>query len=173
MKNKKRTSILVLLAVTLLATVGVVLLYRSKVMDKPTDSTRPVNTVDYGKPTSAQQNPATDKPSVKIEQENKDDQLSSDQLSVTITAINQNGSLLQTRALIHPLISSGQCTLRLTKAGQESIVKTSSVQPLPNSSTCMGFDVDTSVMAKGEWTLQLQVSSGQLGGSVSKEVDVL
>jgi hypothetical protein len=104
-----------------------------------------------------QSNPPTAKPTGK------------QSVGVTITSANQNGSFLQIRTLIQAL-DSGTCTLTLQKGTAAAITKTSSVQPLANSTTCQGFNIKTSELAPGKWTIKLVFESSKYKGSTTGEV---
>ncbi|HRN90146.1 MAG TPA: hypothetical protein PK265_00205 [Candidatus Saccharibacteria bacterium] len=130
------------------------------------------NGVDYNPPTVEQkqagedQKMTTAQPSV-----NSGVTTGGDTLQVTITALAQNGGMVQVRGLIDRVSSLGTCTLTLTKGGA-SITKESDIQALPSESTCKGFDVPVSELSAGTWsvTLSAQVSSAK--GSATKSFAV-
>lgn len=93
-------------------------------------------------------------------------------VTMSITAANQNGSLLQIRSLIEIVNSSGTCTLTLSKAGASSVVKTAGIQPLASSSTCQGFDVPVSQLSQGIWSVDLVFENNSLRGETSTTVDI-
>lgn len=90
-------------------------------------------------------------------------------ISMEITAANQNGSKLQVRTLIQS-ITTGTCTLTVSRAGSQTITRTAKNQTLSNTSTCMGFDVSTAGLAKGEWRITVDFVSGSSKGSTSRSV---
>lgn len=92
-------------------------------------------------------------------------------LSVNFTSVNQNGDTLRARAQISPLISSGTCTLTLTK-DSASITKTASVYPTATVTTCQGFDIPTSELSPGMWTLDLDVTSEGKTGHAATSIQV-
>lgn len=92
-------------------------------------------------------------------------------ISVSITAANQNGSVVNIRALINELINSGTCSLKLTK-GSSVITKTAAVQALASTATCQGFDIATSELPAGTWHMVLTVSSGDRSGSAERDFSV-
>jgi cytoskeletal protein RodZ len=81
-------------------------------------------------------------------------------LTNTITASDVQDGVLYIRNEISTVIQDGSCKLVLSKSGQTSIVKTSGTQALAQSSTCKGFNIDTSGTAKGLWNASLMVTSG-------------
>lgn len=93
------------------------------------------------------------------------------QLGVTITAANQNGSVINIRTLINEIVSSGTCTLTLQK-GSQIVRKIASVQALANSSTCQGFDIPTSELSGGAWQLTVAVSAGGKSGSATQTITI-
>lgn len=74
---------------------------------------------------------------------------------IIISSVNQDGNTLAIRTLIQPLVSGGQCTLTMGKVGQTSVRQESGIQAMPSYSTCKGFDVDVSNMAKGSWNVEV------------------
>lgn len=92
--------------------------------------------------------------------------------SVSITAASQNGAMVSIRSLISDTLSqTGTCTLSITN-GSKSTTKTASTQALANSSTCQGFDIQTSELGAGTWNIQLNVTASSRATSTSKTLDV-
>jgi hypothetical protein len=92
-------------------------------------------------------------------------------LPITFTAVNQNGAKLQVRAEIQALVSNGTCTLTLTKGGA-TVTKNAPTQATASVSTCQGFDVATSELSPGTWTLTLNVSADGKTGQASTTTNV-
>ena len=92
-------------------------------------------------------------------------------IGVSITAANQNSSVVNIRALINELINSGTCTLKLTK-GSANVLKSVSVQALSSAATCQGFDVPTSELPAGNWHLTLTVTSGDRTGTAEHDISI-
>lgn len=92
-------------------------------------------------------------------------------LTVTITALSQNGDLVQVRGLINKVSTSGTCKLSLTKGG-EVVIRESEMQALPKESTCMGFDIPVSDLSPGVWTAKLNAQIGTAVGSTTKTITV-
>ncbi len=84
---------------------------------------------------------------------------------VIISSVNQDGNTLAIRTIIQPLVDGGTCTLAMSKAGQSPVRQTASVQAMPSYSTCQGFNIDVSDLAKGSWNLEITYSNN--GQSVS------
>lgn len=93
-------------------------------------------------------------------------------VDVVITAANQNSSLLQIRVDIATL-SSGVCTLTLSKSGHADITKTAATQSLSNTSTCQGFDIPVSELSPGEWTIKVQYESPSLTGTTTHKIRII
>jgi len=92
-------------------------------------------------------------------------------LKVNLTSINQTDSKIQIRAMVNAISSQGGCELQLTKDNQ-TITKTVTLQALPSTSTCMGFDISKTELAAGEWKIKLTITIGSKTGYVEDVVDV-
>ncbi len=168
MKNKKILIPIILLIVTLLV-VGVYYFYRNQSVKYTPLSEggqeRDVNTIDYSPPTESQQNAAQDATPKTLEEV--------ESLSVTITSANHLSGVLTVRALITPLIGSGECTLVLSRAGQPTITQEAEVQAVANAATCKGFSVPTGSIAKGTWELTVSaVETSGKAGSSSRSIEI-
>jgi len=92
-------------------------------------------------------------------------------VTITMTAGAQNGSVYQMRFQIDSPTSDGTCTLTLTK-GTSTVTKTAKVQPLAKISTCEGFDVPVSELSPGQWSVNLSYESNTLTGSTTNTITV-
>ncbi len=81
-----------------------------------------------------------------------------------------DGSLL-IRVTIDQALNSGTCELTLSR-GNASITKTSNIVANPSSSTCNGFDVSTSELNSGTWTILIHITSGSKTGTISGETTI-
>lgn len=130
------------------------------------------NGVNYNSPTSEQKQAGeAQKKTTAPSTSNTVDNNNQKSLSVTITALSQNGGVVQIRGLIDVVSSVGTCTLTLAK-GSDVVTKEAGVQALPSESTCKGFDVPTSELSVGLWTATLGVHIGSDEGSASKSFAV-
>jgi len=93
-------------------------------------------------------------------------------IGLTITAANQNGSTFQVRTVIDTVTNSGTCTLTMSQAGSTTVTRSANVQPLATTSTCQGFDIPVSSLASGDWNLTVSFSNDSLVGSASKKVTI-
>jgi len=173
--HKKRIIFLTVTIVALLILSGGTYLYlrsQSSPSAIVKDTTKKsVNTIDYNNPSDAQKNPTTDNKNQKTDSTDNTSSPSQN-LTVTITAANQNSNTLQVRALITPLIASGTCTITMTKSDQPSLSRTANIQPTSSSSTCEGFDIDISSLEKGTWNISIQVQSNNQSGSATRDVSL-
>lgn len=81
-------------------------------------------------------------------------------VDVLLSAANQNGATVQIRFDILTITNTGTCTLTLTK-DQSTVTKSASVQALPDSSTCKGFDIPTSELNPGTWQIKLHFENSE------------
>lgn len=98
---------------------------------------------------------------------------SSAKSNVSVEITNEpknNGGTLSVKTLVQELDSSGVCKLTLSKSGQPTITKTAKTQALASTSTCQGFSVNVSNLAKGTWNLKISYSSDKSSGTVSESV---
>ena len=93
-------------------------------------------------------------------------------VDIQISALQQTDTTLQVRALIQDLDSTGQCKLELRKDTGETYTESSATQPLANTSTCQGFDLDKQNLSQGHWTVTITYSSQSHSGSTSQEVEI-
>lgn len=96
---------------------------------------------------------------------------SSNTLAASITAASQNGSTLQIRTLIEEVVSGGNCTLTLTQ-DTKKVTKNASTQALSSSSTCQGFDVATSELAPGSWTITIDITTSGKTAHLNKVITI-
>jgi len=94
-------------------------------------------------------------------------------VEIIITAKNQDqgSGVLQVRAQISAVVSTGQCTLTMSKAGQ-TVTKTAGIQGLASTSTCKGFDIPVSELSPGLWQSTLTYENDALTGSASEVITI-
>jgi hypothetical protein len=93
------------------------------------------------------------------------------QLAVSFTSVAQVDGVLRIRSQISPLISSGDCTLSLTK-DSTTVTKSAGVYASASVSTCQGFDVPTSELSAGMWSVTLNVKSGDRSGQSATSTEI-
>jgi hypothetical protein len=61
--------------------------------------------------------------------------------------------------------------LTLSKNGQ-TVTKTAAVQALASESTCQGFDIPTSELSPGTWSLTLHFENSQYQGDAQRNITI-
>lgn len=79
---------------------------------------------------------------------------------------------LMIRVTIDQAVNTGTCTLTLTKAGVESVTKSSTMVANPSSSTCSGFDIPTSQLSNGAWAIKVTLTSESKTGTITGETTI-
>lgn len=141
-----------------------------------------VSKINYDKPTKDQKNAGSQvkqqslsegKPTESSENESSTitEQPGKDKVTIAITTAQKNGNNLQIRAQIYATINNGTCTLMMTNEAK-TLTKTASIQALPNSSTCKGFDIPISELSTGSWQLKLHFENDSLIGEDSREISI-
>lgn len=103
--------------------------------------------------------------------DSSDQPSSGSSLKTEITAASVQGGTLYIRNSINGIYQDGTCTLTLTK-GSSVITQTAGIQPLPQSSTCRGFNVTTSQLSSGTWTIKITVTIGSQSATATGSVAV-
>lgn len=93
-------------------------------------------------------------------------------VNVEISSINQDGQTLMIRTMIQAIDNTGTCTLTLSKAAATAITKHVGVQALASFSTCEGFDISTSGLAKGAWQAKVSFTSSKYNGVTSRSITI-
>jgi len=168
-KSRKKQYIAISCAVILLAgAVAVGILYHNGAFSqdqKQSKQAKASNSINYDKPTNDQT-----KAGAQIKKQNADKNYSSNSqdsgsssssnasnLKVQITAATVTGDTAYIRSNIDGVYQAGTCTLTLTK-GAQTLTKTAAIQALPQSSTCKGFNIPTSQLSPGAWSIRLSVT---------------
>lgn len=182
-KSSKKLLILAIISIVLVIASGLlVALEKFGVTDlyqvnEPLTNTTPDSTITQ----SIDYSPATTTDNEDINQKKTSGQLVPDipttttiekSIDVSLTAAGQdtpNGPLV-VRALITS-VSSGQCTLTLTRTDTTKTY-TSSVVLAGTYYTCEGFDIPIKDLSPGQWQIGLTVVSGDQTGKVSQTTEV-
>ena len=69
------------------------------------------------------------------------------------------------RTTINQSLSSGTCNLSISN-GSKTVTRSGQITPNPSSSTCEGFDIPTSELGSGNWTITIKVTSGDRSGEL-------
>lgn len=92
-------------------------------------------------------------------------------LKVSITSAVQSGNTLKIRTQIDEPLTSGTCHLNLSD-GNKTVSEHATLQTLPSTSTCKGFNIDTSKLTAGSWKINLYVTSDDSSGSATKSITI-
>lgn len=79
--------------------------------------------------------------------------------------------VLQIRVTIDQSISSGTCTLKLSRVSSDMVVtRQANTVSNPSSSTCEGFSVPVSELGQGEWDISVNVEGDSKTGVIKDTV---
>lgn len=174
--SRSKKKIIISAAVILAVVIGGVLAY-AKLATPPAkqDSSTTQNGSETPKtnnePATPQQQDAGSNQKQDIVDRDQNQSTTPKSLAVTITAANQNGSMVNIRSLINTVSANGTCALVITN-GSSKTTKTSGMQALAESSTCQGFDIPVGSLPKGTWHIMLSVAAGDAKGSAKKDIVV-
>ena len=172
--NKRRRYIVIIVTVICLSVISYGAywyFYQQNKDDKPalTLPDRQVGETDYSHPTKDEQNPTSDN------DDNNQKKLTPQQnapatlpIPVSITRVDR--SPLQVGVIINELLSSGTCTLKLSKPGLSDITQTVEIFNGPSYTTCRGFSIDN--VPGGTWKLTIIINSENRSGSTSQEITI-
>ena len=93
-------------------------------------------------------------------------------IGMEITAANQNGDTLNIRTLIQTISSTGTCSLEMTGPNGNKYTATTEVYALPSSTTCKGFDIPTTELTTGDWTISVTFENEKVKGTATKQVTI-
>lgn len=95
--------------------------------------------------------------------------------STSLTGVISYKSVVDTnlviRTTIDQMISSGTCSLTLSN-GQKTVTRASDIMLNPSSSTCEGFDIPTSELGGGTWSIEIDISGGNKTGTLTGNVSL-
>lgn len=141
----------------------------NKAIDQTQSETE--SSTNYKPPTNDEKTAGSSQKQETVNNDKNGNSTPASNLSVTITAANQNGNTLNIRTLIATISSAGSCTLTLTKNSQ-TVTKTSGIQALAESSTCKGFDIPTNELSKGNWHIVIKVTTGNTSGQAEQDITI-
>jgi len=134
------------------------------------------NPATYNKPLHSNDTPNKTNPNNTPTQAQEDSNTATANSSAITGVINfaaVTGSNLTIRATINQSLSSGTCTLTLTRASDsKSITQTANVVANPSSTTCAGFDVPTDQLGSGSWAINLRVNNDGKTGTITGKVQI-
>lgn len=135
---------------------------------QPQNNTQDTDTTESETPPAPE--PTPENPTKTPSQFDGTDPNTNSNLTVLINYLGVTNSNLTVRTTIDQYISSGSCTLTLSRAGAASITRQADIVANPSSATCKGFDIPTTELSSGNWTVTITVTGGDKSGSVSDEV---
>jgi hypothetical protein len=106
-----------------------------------------------------------------LEREQDEETVQNTSLQITASGQSEPSGTVSIRAFIQRITNQGTCTLTLT-SGSQTVIRTASLQALPNGSTCQGFDVSFQDLSIGTWNAQVEYSSGTDYGTDSTDIEV-
>jgi hypothetical protein len=175
--SKTKTVLLVALVIVLAAAAGAYA-FRDQLGLTSIGSSDKNTNIDYGKTSDDQaegektaeqtdnNHGTVDSPASGTDKDQKNN------VGVEITSANQNGSMLQIRAIVQKVTNTGTCSLTLSKSGEQPIKKTAAIQTATTYSTCQGFNVPTSNMATGVWNISLNFENDSTTGSATSTTTI-
>lgn len=127
-----------------------------------------VNDINYDKPTKEEQNAPTDmteEGSVNLPGKTDTGNVAISSLQIDPSGNLRIGTIIQT-------LTSGECTLIVTKSGQAITEQKVGTQPLSNTSTCKGFTVAADMLPSGTYGVEVTYIHENIRGYDKREVIV-
>lgn len=173
--NKKNHHLqYVLLAIIALLLIIFTIAYlRTNTTTQPTED----DNINYNKPTSEQIKTGEEAKRSTIEHSEDKESTTSPQssarkvLSAEITTAHVQNDTLYIRSNVSGVHSEGECTLTLSSQDR-SLKKHAGLQPLPQSSTCKGFNIPVSELASGIWQIKLKIEIDKSSTTTTSEVEI-
>lgn len=95
----------------------------------------------------------------------------SNTISGVISYKNINDGQLVLRTTIDQALHSGSCILTM-KSGDKTVTKSADIVQNPSSSSCMGFNIPTSELTPGSWTINIKIKSGTSSMELNDTVNI-
>lgn len=170
--SKKKVIIILIVLVLLVASAFIVWFFYLKTDAK----VREENSVSYDPATELQQNTGLDAKadfnekyySDQPEEEESADQ--SKEVEVLISSIGQTDNQLTIATSVYTVNEPGTCRLVLGKEGSENITREAKLHSLATYSACEDFNIDTSILGKGEWNISVEYEGSETFGSTVSKV---
>lgn len=106
----------------------------------------------------------------KVPQYEGEDPNKSNDITGIISHSSVSNNKLILRVTIDQYLNSGTCVLKMTHQDGTSYQSTANVAESASTSTCEGFDVPTSALKSGKWSIVITISSNGKSGTISGEV---
>lgn len=170
-KQKKSVALIIFVLAVALCVFALIFYWYSKGNEATDDSgtaeSQARSEINYSPATEEQKNGGE---SAKKDLANQDGTVSTEEVSVELSAFKKtNGAVRVTTNIRGLLASNGKCELTVSKDG-DIRKKQSNIVAVTDYSTCEGFDV--SGLAKGIWQVQVNVVSGSKSSSATTTVEV-
>lgn len=146
----------------------------AKTTTNSSDTAAPsTNKTDYNPPSAAQVTVGAKTKEAVAESTPTSPTVPSSTIGIVITSDGVNGDTYSIRTLIDTVTSNGTCSLSMKSASGKTYSESVGVQPLSSNSTCRGFNIPLTSLSRGEtWHINLTLTSGDLQGSVEKDVSL-
>lgn len=95
----------------------------------------------------------------------------SNSLTGVITTKSVASGSLTIRNTINQLVDTGSCKLTLT-SGSRTVTRSVEIIQNPSSSTCAGFDVPVAELGQGQWSIQIDITSGDKQATLKDTVNI-
>jgi cytoskeletal protein RodZ len=162
-RKKQRNRIALAVISILLVTAGAALAYlyyqSSASEDSTTNYSEPSSEEKKGESTAEQNEPVAPTVKENVDQNQHSETNAPKNVGVTITTANQNENTVQIRAIIDILTNDGRCTLTMSKQGQPDYTITSDIKATASYSVCEGFDINSSKLSKGTWSVKVEYTN--------------
>lgn len=97
---------------------------------------------------------------------------SSNDITGTVSHASVSNNKLILRITIDQYLNSGTCALKMTHQDGTSYQSTVNVAESASTSTCEGFDISTSALKSGKWSVVITVNSNGKSGKITTEVQI-
>ena len=188
-KNKKTNTAVIGFVLILAFAVGITIVVLSLITPKKKadgeDETKITTTTESTKPTEKEPVTEAEEPKTEETEEEKakkeneqtpaqyekvEETTDKNVISATVTHSSVDNGKFVLRLTINELMS-GSCHLLMT-SGNRKYTNDAEIVSDPTSSTCAGFDVETSKLASGTWNYTVTISSGKRTGKVEGKVNI-
>lgn len=169
-KIRKQPNKAIFIVVGILLIVGILATSAYAYFNSQSEQNDPtlINDVDYDAPSDDQIQAGED---IKKGSVDDDGGEPANANNVTITAKENDGTLLRIRTLVGAVSSTGTCDLTLEKDGV-TVTRSALTQPLASNSTCKGFDIPVSELSSGVWDLTIEVTINNETSTVVDKVTI-
>ena len=93
-------------------------------------------------------------------------------VSLDITAASVDAQTLMIRTMIGYVTSEGTCTLNMTGPNGATYSASAQIQAGSSTSSCKGFDIPTSSLKSGAWTINILFENNDTTGSATKNITI-